>query len=303
MLFYIDESGTGLRDRRRPCFVLSALCVPANEWKLVDDRVTALKQRLFSWARPEDFEIKGRDMRHGERFFSSLDWDARVKAIHDVAQLICELPCRVFAVQTEKRHLPEYISSDDQMYRLAMSRLLEDLDNELVRLEQRGMLMIDMCSDMHSSVQDRRLVDSYRDWARSRANQTPLIELPWFGFSAFYAGLQLADSCAYLIDFVADDETLAARGAAELKHAYDRFRHKVSPRQAPVRGTGPRTMSLAMGPCRNCPTGARHFSRAMDPRTVRGTSSALFYLVGWRLSNIDCQVRNRRGLLRSTDGG
>lgn len=86
--------------------------------------------------------------------------------------------------------------------------------------------MVDMRSDMHSSVQDRRLVDAYREWVASRGGQTRLIELPWFGFSAFYAGLQLADFAAYLIDFAAN-EGARARRSAELQEAFSRFQSKV----------------------------------------------------------------------------
>ena len=87
--------------------------------------------------------------------------------------------------------------------------------------------MLDAQSDMHSSVQDRRVVDSYRDWVASRHGQTKLIELPWFGFSSFYAGLQLADFTAYLIDFVSND-AVSDRGREELEKAFGRFREKTT---------------------------------------------------------------------------
>jgi hypothetical protein len=226
ILFYIDESGTGLGDVRSPYFVLAAIAISATDWPSVDSQVTALKRRLISWARPEDWEIKGRDLRRGEKFFRSYHWPARVQAIHDIAELIALLPCYIYAVQVDKRHLPEYVGSDDQMYRLSLARLLEEIELFLTHKEQVGMLMLDMRSDMHSSVQDRRIVDAYRDWVGSRSGQTHLVELPWFGFSAFYAGLQLADFSAYLVDF-ASNEAASERGSQELKAAYAKFRDKV----------------------------------------------------------------------------
>src|SRR3954451_3679885 len=108
ILFYIDESGTGLGDKGSPYFVLSATGIPAQDWKIVDSQVVALKRRLVSWAKPEDFEIKGRDMRRGEKFFRRMSWLERVKAIHDVADVIASLPCSIFAVQVDKRELPDY---------------------------------------------------------------------------------------------------------------------------------------------------------------------------------------------------
>lgn len=226
ILFYIDESGTGLGDKGSPYFVLSATGIPAQDWKIVDSQVVGLKRRLVSWAKPEDFEIKGRDMRRGEKFFRRMNWPERVKAIHDVADVIATSPCRIFAVQVDKRELPDYVASDDMLYRLSLSRLLDEIEHELERINQPGMLMLDMRSDLHSSVQDRRTVDAYRDWVASRIGQTHLTELPWFGFSAFYAGLQIADFSAYLIDFVSNEGT-AGRGSLELQEAFNKFRHQV----------------------------------------------------------------------------
>jgi Protein of unknown function (DUF3800) len=224
--FYIDESGTGLGDKRNPYFVLAAIAIPAHEWKAVDSQVVTLKRRLVSWAKPEDFEIKGRDLRRGEKFFKSMNWLERAKAIHEVAQVIATLPCKIFAVQVDKRELPEYVASDDMMYRLTLSRLLDELETELELMGQPGMLMLDMRSDLHSSIQDRRIVDSYRDWVASRMGKTQFTELPWFGFSAFYSGLQIADFSAYLIDFVSNEGT-TGRGSLELQESFNLFRSQV----------------------------------------------------------------------------
>jgi len=205
ILFYIDESGTGLKDQRSPYFILSAFSIDADDWARMDSQVAALKRHLVSWAKPEDFEIKGRDMRRGEKFFRGQDWETRIEAFHRTADLLMSLPCRVFAVQVDTRYLPEYVASDQDLYRLAFWRLLEEIDAHLERAHERGMLMVDMRSDMHSSAQDRRLLDAYREWIGSRLGRTRLIELPWFGFSAFYAGLQLADFAAYLVDFASNE--------------------------------------------------------------------------------------------------
>jgi hypothetical protein len=226
ILFYVDESGTGLGDKGSPFFVLSATGIPAQDWKTVDNQAVALKRRLISWAKPEDFEIKGRDMRRGEKFFKKMDWLERVKAIQEVADVIATIPCRIFAVQVDKRALPEYVASDDMMCRLSLSRLLDEIDSELERVNQSGMLMLDMRSDLHSSIQDRRIVDAYRDWVALRMEKTNLTELPWFGFSAFYAGLQIADFTAYLIDFVSNEGT-PGRGSLELQEAFNKFQHQV----------------------------------------------------------------------------
>src|SRR5713226_7780081 len=120
VLFYIDESGTGFGDRRSPYFVLAATAIRATDWNEVDARITDLKQKLVPWAKPEDFEIKGRDLRRGEKLFKRKEWPERVAAFHETSQLIADLPCHILAVRADKRHLPEYIASDEQLYRLAL---------------------------------------------------------------------------------------------------------------------------------------------------------------------------------------
>ena len=224
ILFYIDESGTGLKDKRSPFFVLAAIGFPTDVWAEVDSKVAALKRRMISWAKPEDFEIKGRDIRRGEKLFRGQNWETRMAAFQSIGRLLADLPCRIMAVQVDTRDLPEYVASDTDLYRLAFWRLLEEIDAELDRMGDSGMLMVDTRSDMHSSVQDRRLIDAYRDWIASRMGRTRLVELPWFGFSAFYAGLQLADFSAYLVDFasneIARDER--DRGFGEVYHDLSR---------------------------------------------------------------------------------
>ena len=91
-------------------------------------QIGALKRRLVSWAKPEDFEIKGRDLRRGDKLFVGQDWATRVKAFHEIAQVIADLSCEIIAVQVAKQHLPEAIAAHDQMYRLAFTRLLEAVD-------------------------------------------------------------------------------------------------------------------------------------------------------------------------------
>ena len=210
-LFYIDESGTGLKDKASPYFVLAALIVVDRDVSSFDRAVAALKRRLIGWAKPEDFEIKGRDIRRGEKFFKQQDWEQRLRAMRSIADLIAEQPCSAVAVVVDKRDLPEYVGTDDDLYRIAFWRLLDELDADLVSVEDSGLLMVDSRSDLHHSVQDRRLIDAYREWVASRAGATRFIEVPWFGFSAFYAGLQLADFTAYMMDFASHEEERAGR--------------------------------------------------------------------------------------------
>ena len=232
ILFYADESGTGLGDKQTAFFVLAGIAMAAQDWSRIDSEISSLKRRLVSWAKPEDWEIKGRDVRRGEKFFRGQDWEKRAAAFEQLAETLKEFPCQIFAVQVDKRSLPEYVATDSDLYRLAFWRLLEEMEDFLARSEEHGMILLDMRSDMHSSVQDRRLIDAYRDWVGLRLGRTRFIELPWFGFSAFYAGLQLADYVSYLIDFVSNEIGSGVR-SAELYRAFEHLRSKIRYVQIP----------------------------------------------------------------------
>lgn len=226
-LYYFDESGTGLKDTRSSFFLFCAVRIKSTDWNQIDNSINTLKRTIIPWAKPEDFEIKGRDIRRGEKFFKTFNWPERAAIINKTALLIAEMPCHIFAARVNKADLPDYIASDEQMYRLSFWRLLDEIENESQKgnVIENGLIMMDARSDLHSSVQDRRLLDAYRDWHRNR-QKTGFIELPWFGFSAFYAGLQIADFCAYIIDFVSNEDSSVEERSEELYNAFNKFKHK-----------------------------------------------------------------------------
>jgi hypothetical protein len=208
LLIYVDESGTGLGRGPSSHFVLTAFITDVAQSRILDQQIVHLKQKIAFWAKPEDFEIKGRDIRRGEGVFRSVDFAARLQIMSDIAELLSKQTFTILAVLVDKRALPSGIGSDEDLYRIAFWRLLEGIEDELENRDEQGMLFLDARSDQHSSVQDRRTVDSYRGWLALRQNETRLIELPWFGFSEFYAGLQIADFCAYTVNCLAREENV-----------------------------------------------------------------------------------------------
>ncbi len=206
--------------------------VDARDALRFDRSVSALKRQLISWAKSEDFEIKGRDIRRGEKLFCSQSWEERLQSMRSIAGVLADQPVQAFVVLVDKRDLPDSIGSDDDLYRIAFWRLLDEVSSELSRGDDYGMLMADSRSNLHHSVQDRRLVDAYRDWVASRPGESRLVELPWFGFSAFYAGLQLADFVAYMTDFVSHEEERGP-GRSELYDVFSVLRPKVNVMRIP----------------------------------------------------------------------
>jgi hypothetical protein len=227
IFFYVDESGTGLKDPRNPYFVLGCMVIDSQDWQRIDVEVHALKRRLVSWAKPEDWEIKGRDLRRGDNFFKNKNWQERAQAFQEIAEIISEFPCKLFAVQVDKRLLPRSVETDPDLYRLAFWRLIDELNRYLIETRQEGVLMFDMrSSSIHSSIQDRRLIDAYREWLGFHAEDCKFVELPWFGFSEFYSGLQLADFVSYLVDFFHNEHERGQR-SEEIYRAYQTIESKL----------------------------------------------------------------------------
>ena len=227
ILYYIDESGTGLKDYRSPYFVLSAIAVPVEVNQSLNLAITDLKRELVSWAKPEDFEIKGRYLRQGDNVFKSLDWEKRSRAFLQIATLLSKFPCKILTVQVDTRDLPEYISTDVELYRIAFWQLLDAIEDDLVMQARPGMILMDARSTLHSSIQDKRTIQAYQDWLKSRGH-SHLVDVPWFGFSAFYAGLQMADFTAYLVDFVANENSWNKRRTTALFDAFQHISSKIT---------------------------------------------------------------------------
>ena len=197
-LCYVDESGTGLKDPRGNFFTLAALTVRAQDWQRLDEAVIEYK-RWISWAEPEDFELKARDIRHGHGVFRGLEENRRSELLIRMGELIGKLPVTVMAVTVNKRDLPPTIETEEQLYRGAFWRLLDTINELLREVSVPGILIVDSRSDLHTSVQDRRLVDAYRRYVALRKEGSMLVEVPLFGNSEFYSGIQLADFAAHII--------------------------------------------------------------------------------------------------------
>ena len=197
MIFYIDEAGT---NRSKNYLILTAVSIHYNNHWLIDRQVNEHKRNLVPWAKPEDWEIKTNELYHGMNFFGRFDRELRNKAIRETARLIKQLPCYILAIQLDKNRVLSRQIGYNEMYRLGFWGLLDLIKDYLIKSQKIGLMLVDSRSTQSSSVQDRRLIDAYREWHsfRNIADHN-LIGLPWFGFSAFYGGLQLSDFCSYLI--------------------------------------------------------------------------------------------------------
>jgi len=211
---FVDESGAdwprnpekGARARRQHpgFFVLAAVGMPAQRWQEVEAQIEQLKRQWVPFLEPNLFEIKGRDLQQGTGPFRHLKWDQRMAIFQTFGDLLLEWRTRIWAVEIDKEWLYkepaiENLSTDD-LYQLALPRLLEQIAQTLQTEEEYGTLRMDARSTLHSSVQDRRFLDMFQRWQqRHPLLGRRFLEPPWFGFSAFYVGLQIADVVAYLI--------------------------------------------------------------------------------------------------------
>jgi hypothetical protein len=149
----------------------------------MDRVVSQLKKDLLRRKEPEDGELKGRDIWQGEGSFKDFPEAARYRAFKEVSETMSQLPCHIFAVQVNKktwRETSEDIKDDTGLYRLAFNQLLEQLDAYLKQSNETGILLMDSRSAHHTSVQDRRAINTYRDW-KSQKKSSNFVDLPFFG--------------------------------------------------------------------------------------------------------------------------
>ncbi len=198
ILHYTEESGTNLKDKQSDFFVLAALAISAHVVPSVDRAVVDFKRAQVSWAKAEDFELKATAIRHGHGIFSGRPPRANLGLLVELGKMIGQLPLEVLVVAIDKRDLPDTFISSEQVYNGAFRRLLDLILESLKNKNENGLLMFDARSNQHTAVEDRRLIETYREYMAQRGHPTLIVEPPWFGVSSFYAGLQLADICAHL---------------------------------------------------------------------------------------------------------
>lgn len=202
-LFYVDESGTCSNDNQTNFFVLAAIGIADEYSSQLNREIRSFKQAIFKTRKPEEWELKARDIYQGLGLFKGYKWDGRLRIFLESANILNQIPCHLFAVMVNKKFYykdKEELKDDALLYRLTFNQLLEQLDAFLKRDYTRGILLMDSRSTHSTSVQDGRLVKAYRDWVESREYETGFVEQPWFGVSQFCVGLQLADYVAYLLN-------------------------------------------------------------------------------------------------------
>jgi hypothetical protein len=235
ILFYVDEGGTGWNDRQTNFFFLASFAIHVQHWSQMDREFSALKKELFSGREPEEWELKGRDIWQGVGSFKNFPRGFRLRAFKEVSETMSQLPCHIFAVQVNKKRLRETsedIKDETGLYRLTFNQLLEQLDAYLKQSNETGILLMDSRSTQHTSIQDGRLLRVYRDW-KSQKKSSNFVELPLFGFSEFYTGLQLADYVVYLIDRYSK-EAGTASGPTELEEAFNLLEPKMQLLKIPI---------------------------------------------------------------------
>ena len=118
------------------------------------------------------------------------------------------------------------------MYRLAFNQLLEQLDAYIKQSNETGILLMDSRSPHHTNAQDGRLLTVYRNW-KSQKESSNFVDIPLFGVSKFYTGLQIADYVVYL-SARHSKPAGTARGYAELEEAFNLLKPKMQLVKIPI---------------------------------------------------------------------
>jgi hypothetical protein len=203
-LFYIDESGTLLKDNQTNYFILATIAMSDKYSSQNQEKFLLLKRSIVKAQEPELWELKGSELCQGKgKTFTRYKLEARVRIYLEIAETLNETPCHIFGVIANKKLLfdnREGMKSDINLYGCTFYRLLEELDSFLKSYNESGIILMDSRSTLHTAVQDGRLLTTYREWVKLQEDNCNFVEEPWFGESKSYVGLQLADYVAYLIN-------------------------------------------------------------------------------------------------------
>ncbi|NEQ67085.1 MAG: DUF3800 domain-containing protein [Symploca sp. SIO1B1] len=230
ILFYIDESGTGWRDKETNFFFLVSFAAPVQQWLQIDREFLSFKRSVRPNSKPEEWELKGREIWQGVGKFKKVKREYRIRDFLQLAEILSNLPCHIFAVQVNKTRLrdsDQNIKDDNDLYQFAFKQMLEELNAFIKDSHENGILFMDSRSTQNTSVQDNRVIRAYRDWEGEQTESSRFVDLPWFGFSEFYTGLQLADYVAYLISRRPSDEGAISTSRIKLLEAFNVLQAKI----------------------------------------------------------------------------
>ncbi|NEP11157.1 MAG: DUF3800 domain-containing protein [Symploca sp. SIO2C1] len=230
ILFYIDESGTGWKDKQTNFFFLVSLAVFAQNCLQIDREFLSFKRSVRPRYQPEEWELKGREIWQGIGKFKSVTRENRIGYFLKLAKTLSDLPCHIFAIQVNKtllRDSHKSIKDDNDLYQFTFKQMLEELNAFIKDSDETGILLMDSRSTQNTSVQDGRLLRTYREWKGEQTKPSRFVDPPWFGLSEVYTGLQLADYVAYLIARRLNDEGASSTSSTKLQEAFNILHSKI----------------------------------------------------------------------------
>jgi len=202
---YIDESGAAGFDPVQHFFVIAALIIKVDQCRMMQEKLTKLKQEYFPAIRPEDIEIKGRNIEQAKKFFKHISFETRQEIIKRLFELLFahEISLLATVLSKEEESVRRLNMSPDDVYRYAYKNLVIRLEKFLEVQNTEGVLLIDsQASSVRNHLKDDRLIRFHQECLSelaSRQRQSRIVDYPLFVQSEFFAATQLADLCAYHI--------------------------------------------------------------------------------------------------------
>ena len=134
ILFYIDEGGTGWKDKQTDFFFLCSFAIHSSNYWQMEQNIRTLKQSFFSDGKLEKWELKGHYIWQGKDKFKKARPIYRNRVFLEVSQTISQLPGNIIGIQVNKKLLSESnksIKNDNDLYKFTFYKLLKYLDSFL----------------------------------------------------------------------------------------------------------------------------------------------------------------------------
>ena len=204
---YVDGSGQPMikeKNSHNGWYILSGIVVHERNWRIIEERVSALKRELFPQLIPQSWELHAVEIWNNRGFFSNpelkINFDKKKEIFSKVLELICTSELRIINVIVLKDKLnKKYVEPKVMEY--SWTSLVERFEH-LLQTESEGtnngLLFID--SDQKNF--EKEIKDLIWGLVRNGSAAKRIdhvIEDPIFKKSHLRHLIQLADMVAYVI--------------------------------------------------------------------------------------------------------
>ena len=204
---YVDGSGQTTIKRSRHdngLYILSGVIVHERDWKVVENNLTRLKEKIFPELDPKSWELHAHDIWNNHNFFADeklgLNLAKKQEIFSKILDLVCSSEVTLINVIIFKDKMKDRYSTPQPM-KYSWTLLVERFEHFLKQQQSEtnnGLLFVDSSQKVPESEIKNIILKLVRDGSAQQQVEH-VIEDPVFTQSHLRNLIQLADMIAYVI--------------------------------------------------------------------------------------------------------